>query len=99
QHAPLDERCVRAREIEPGLRIPGGALRPRIARSDRRRGELVKGAVKTAAVGIQQNLPPHRYGRERLARFGRRWWARPGELRVDVVEPRVQNRVVDCGQS
>src|SRR4029079_10922525 len=98
QNAPLFERCVCAREIEPGLRPLRLTLGPSFRRFNRRGGSAGQWLIEAAIIGIELDFPPqHDFGK-RQAAFRRRRWTATAKLGARLIESRMEDRVVDRGE-
>ena len=98
QHPPLHARTVGAAEVEPGLGILRRPPGPLLRRADRPFDRGSERGIEPPVLGVELDLPPQRRRLENVARFGRRRPAGAAELRVDLVEARIENELVGANE-
>src|SRR5437667_12491664 len=95
EHVPLHQWRIRPSQIEPGFCALWLAAGPPGVGQDSRRGRICETPIEQTAFGIDENLPPQRDHAERLAGLSRSGRTGLLQLRIDAIELRVKDRVVD----
>ena len=98
QDLPRDAEAVGATQIEPGLGARRLSAGPGVARLDGRVGLRLERLVQARVVGVQQDPPPGEGRLQHLAGLRRGAAAARCQRLTGLVEPCVQNLVVDAGE-
>ena len=99
QDAPLSPVRVCRAEIEPGFGPFGFTGGPLFGRRDSVGHACDERLVERPVVGVHLDLPPEGHSAEEVAGGSRARWARLAQFATCPVELRVEDRIVDPGES